>query len=72
MAKLARPVKKRPSDYPQMAFRVSAEDKAALEKLISEIHVTANENIKDEHRVVKKTKVQNKIPEFSVSAVTPW
>lgn len=57
MPKHARPTRKKPSDYPQMAFRVSAEDKAKLEKLINEVHELANGRLKDEHLRFRKNEL---------------
>lgn len=53
---MKRPKLKDPSDYPQMAFRVSAEDKEGLMELISEVHEVANSRVKErEYKIKKRT-----------------
>jgi len=49
--------KKLPSDYPQMAFRVSASDKSRLEELINEVHVLANRAVPESDFRVKKNEL---------------
>jgi len=49
--------KKRPSDYPQMAFRVSAEDKARLESLIAILHAEVNQIVSIEDFKIKKNQL---------------
>lgn len=55
--KSKRPPKKKPSDYPQMAFRVSAEDKVRLETLVSEVHAIANKHVAPDDFKVKKNEI---------------
>lgn len=57
MARTKRPTKKKPGDYPQMAFRVSAEDKARLEQLIDEVHKLANGQLESDQFKVKKNEL---------------
>lgn len=57
MPRPARPTRRKPSDYPQMAFRVSAEDKGRLEKLIDEVHKLANNRLEPDHLRFKKNEL---------------
>lgn len=57
MPRSARPTRKKPSDYPQMAFRVSKEDKSRLEELIDEVHQMANKRLKPDHLKFKKNEL---------------
>lgn len=50
-------LKKTPADYPQMAFRVSEEDKNRLLSLINEVHSLANSKITEDQRRVKKNEL---------------
>lgn len=47
----------RPTDYPQMAFRVSEEDKQRLGKLIDEVHHLANKNAAEDEKRTKKNEL---------------
>jgi hypothetical protein len=57
MPRPARPTRKKPSDYPQMAFRVSAADKTRLEQLIDEVHKLANKRLEPDHLKFKKNEL---------------
>jgi hypothetical protein len=46
--------KKRPADYPQMAFRVSEEDKQRLSDLINQVHSLANKGVAEDEKRTKK------------------
>ncbi len=51
---MKREKKKRPSDYPQLAFRVSEDDKEYLTNLIEDVYKLANKDAaKDEKRTKK-------------------
>ena len=52
-----RPPKKKPSDYPQMAFRVSASDKERLSQLVSEVHRKVNRGVASDQFKVKKNEL---------------
>lgn len=54
---MKRDKKMHPSDYPQMAFRVSMEDKDSLSKLIDSVHISANKKIEDDEKRVKKNEL---------------
>lgn len=54
---MKREKKKQPSDYPQMAFRVSEEDKERLSSLIDQVHRVANKSVADDERRVKKNEL---------------
>lgn len=51
------PAKKKPSDYPQMAFRISADDKFRLEKLIDEVHKLTNARLHEADYRIKKNEL---------------
>jgi len=54
---MKRPKLKEPSDYPQMAFRVSTKDKERLTELIDEVHRIANTKISSGDRRFKKNEI---------------
>ena len=54
---MKRPKLKDPSDYPQMAFRVSSEDKERLMELIDEVHAVANSKIKAGEYKIKRNEL---------------
>lgn len=49
--------KKRPSDYPQLAFRVSEEDKKSLTKLINDVYRLANQGLMSDEKPIKKNEL---------------
>ena len=57
MRRPAREKKKHPSDYPQMAFRVSEEDKKRLSDLIDSVHRLANKSVADDEKKTKKNEL---------------
>lgn len=57
MVKNKRPNRKKPGDYPQMAFRVSAEDKIRLEELIGEVHELTNSHLQADQLRIKKNEL---------------
>ena len=54
---MKREKKKQPSDYPQMAFRVSEEEKQRLADLIDQVHRNANKKVADDEKRVKKNEL---------------
>lgn len=54
---MKREKKKRPSDYPQMAFRVSEEDKLKLTEMIDHIHRLANKSAAEDEKKTKKNEL---------------
>ena len=54
---MKRPELKDPSDYPQMAFRVSSEDKERLMELINEVHEIANSKVREGEKKFKKNEL---------------
>lgn len=54
---MKREKKKNPADYPQMAFRVSDEDKQKLSELIDEVHNRANRNSAEDEKKIKKNEL---------------
>lgn len=54
---MKREKKMRPSDYPQMAFRVSEEDKQLLGDLIDDVHRLANEDVAEDEKKTKKNEL---------------
>lgn len=54
---MKREKKKHPSDYPQMAFRVSEEDKQRLAELLEQVHRAANKKVADDEKRVKKNEL---------------
>jgi hypothetical protein len=57
MELMKREKKKRPSDYPQMAFRVSEEDKQRLTDLIGRVHRLANKGAAEDDKKTKKNEL---------------
>lgn len=54
---MKREKKKRPADYPQMAFRVSDEDKEKLAELIDDVHRLANKSAAEDEKKTKKNEL---------------
>lgn len=49
--------RKHPSDYPQLAFRVSAKDKKRLQELVEEVLEKSNAGLRPEDKVFRKNDV---------------
>lgn len=54
---MKREKKKKPSDYPQFAFRVSEEDKQIIAKHVEEAHHLLNKNLSGDSFRVKKNEI---------------
>jgi hypothetical protein len=54
---MKREKKKSPADYPQMAFRVSEEDKQRLADLVDQVHRLANKGAADDDKKTKKNEL---------------
>jgi hypothetical protein len=54
---MKREKKKQPSDYPQMAFRISEEDKRHLSDLVDDVHRLANKSVADDEKKTKKNEL---------------
>lgn len=54
---MKREKKKLPSDYPQMAFRVSEEDKKRITALVEHVHRLANKDSADNDKKIKKNEL---------------
>jgi hypothetical protein len=54
---MKREKKKSPADYPQMAFRISDEDKKKLTDLIDDVHRLANKNAAEDEKKTKKNEL---------------
>lgn len=54
---MKRDKKKSPADYPQMAFRISDEDKKKLTDLIEEVHHLANKRTTEDEKKTKKNEL---------------
>lgn len=54
---MKREKKKSPADYPQMAFRVSDEDKEKLTDLIDDVHRLANKSAAEDEKKTKKNEL---------------
>lgn len=54
---MKRDKKKSPADYPQMAFRISDEDKQKLADLVDDVHRLANKSAADDEKKTKKNEL---------------
>lgn len=54
---MKREKRKKPSDYPQIAFRVSEEDKEIVSRLVDEAHVLLNKNLDEDSYKIKKNEI---------------
>lgn len=54
---MKRDKKKSPADYPQMAFRVSDEDKKKLTELIEDVHHLANKKAAEDEKKTKRNEL---------------
>jgi len=52
-----RPLKKRPSDYPQFIFRISADDKVQLTLSINQVKKIYNALKKEDEKVITKNEI---------------
>ena len=54
---MARELKKKPSDYPQLAFRVDQEFKDEIQQIVDRLHKKANRAVGDGEKRVKKNEI---------------
>lgn len=67
---MSREIKKKPSDYPQLAFRVTQDYKDEVQKAVDKLHKRMNKAVSEDEKRVKKNEILMEALKLGLESLT--